>query len=130
SVSAGLTGGSMAAFWRFAFGVVVYRLVSPEAPWPATVRVVGALARSANGACLLLLRRHRGDDINMRSVWLCSRNDMAANAAVMLAAAGVWLSGSGWPDIVVGAGIALLFLKSAATVLAEARHELRNAPAA
>lgn len=129
ALSAMLKGGIMAAFGLFALGEVIYRLVSPEAPLPATVGIVGALALAANGACLLLLRRHRGDDINMRSVWLCSRNDMAANAAVMVAAAGVWLSGSGWPDIVVGAGIALLFLKSAATVLTEARRELRNAPA-
>ncbi|HET7267843.1 MAG TPA: cation transporter [Oleiagrimonas sp.] len=129
ALSAMLKGGIMAVFGLFALGQVIYRLAVPEAPVPATIGIVACLALLANGACLLLLRRRRGDDINMRSVWLCSRNDIIANVAVMAAAVGVWLSDSGWPDVVVGAGIALLFLKSAVTVLSEARRELRSASA-
>ncbi|HEY6367227.1 MAG TPA: cation transporter, partial [Candidatus Binatia bacterium] len=74
----------------------------------------------------LLLFQHRSDDLNMRSTWLCSRNDIIANLSVLLAAAAVKLFNSGWPDIVVGAAIAVLFLKTALTVLREAFEELRR----
>jgi Co/Zn/Cd efflux system component len=66
---------------------------------------------------LALLWRRRADDLNMRSVWLCSRNDVTANAGVLLAALGVAFTGSAWPDIAVGAGIAALFLTSACGVI-------------
>ncbi len=79
---------------------------------------VGFLALSANVTCLLLLRRHRADDINMQSAWICSRNDIIANVAVLGAAVAAGVLESRWPDIVVGAGIAVLFLISASAVLA------------
>jgi Co/Zn/Cd efflux system component len=91
--------------------------------------IVGVIALGANTVCLLLLSRHRADDINMRSAWLCSRNDVMANVSVLIAAAGVALTGSGWPDIVVGIAIALLFATSAIRVIRDARHQLRPAPA-
>jgi Co/Zn/Cd efflux system component len=84
------------------------------------------LALVANGVCFALLWRHRADDINMSSVWLCSRNDLIANSAVILAAVGVWLTHTAWPDIVVGLAIAALFAKSAFTVLAGSAYELRH----
>ena len=87
----------------------------------------GALALVANAFCFFLLWRHRADDINLRSTWLCSRNDLIANAAVLAAAVLVAWSESIWPDIIVGVGIAGLFLRTAASVLRESRTELARA---
>jgi Co/Zn/Cd efflux system component len=91
---------------------------------------IGALALAANLACFLLLWRHRSDDLNMRSTWLCSRNDIIGNAAVLASAAAVARVGSNWPDVLVGAAIAVLFLRSAAQVLGSALGEAtgRGAP--
>jgi Co/Zn/Cd efflux system component len=89
--------------------------------------VIGLLALAANTACFVLLWRHRGEDINMRSVWLCSRNDLFANTAVLLAAVAVWQTASPWPDLIVGAGICALFLHSAWIVAVEARQAQRVA---
>ena len=95
--------------------------VPPEAP---AMAAIGALALVANAYCFSLLWRHRGDDINLRSTWLCSRNDLIANASVLGGAGLVAWSGSLWPDLIVGVGIAALFLRTAASVLRESLHEL------
>lgn len=124
-----LKGGIMAVFGVFVFGQAIYRIVFPYIPVFETIGVVGMLALSANGVCLFLLWRHRTDDINMSSVWLCSRNDIIANVSVLFAAAGVWLTRSGWPDILVGLALAALFLRSALSVLRGAIQELGNSPA-
>jgi Co/Zn/Cd efflux system component len=121
-----LKGGIMAAFGLFVLGQAVYRMLFPHVPVFETIGAIGALALAANGLCLALLWRHRADDINMRSVWLCSRNDIIANVSVLFAALGVWLTGSGWPDVVVGVALAALFLKSALHVLRSAGAELRS----
>jgi Co/Zn/Cd efflux system component len=92
--------------------------------------VVSLLALLGNGACLALLWKHREEDINMSSVWECSRNDIASNVAVFVAAGGVWLTRSGWPDLAVGLLLAILFLRSAFRVLRNAFSELRSAPGA
>jgi Co/Zn/Cd efflux system component len=118
----------MAAFALAAVGQAVYKLVEPGVPAFETIGGIGLLALAANTLCFALLWRHRGDDINMSSVWLCSRNDLIANSAVILAAAGVWFTGSAWPDIVVGLAIAALFARSAVSVLSDARRELAPAP--
>lgn len=104
---------------------VVYRIAVPVVPLYETMGLVSLLALLANGTCLALLWKHRKEDINMSSVWECSRNDIAANIAVFVAAGGVALTHSGWPDILVGLALALLFLKSAAKVLKGAIVELR-----
>ena len=122
-------GSIMAAFGVFVLGQAVYKLYFPQVPVFETIGAIGLLALAANSLCLLLLWRHRSDDINMQSVWLCSRNDIVANVSVLFAAAGVWLTHSGWPDILVGLGIAALFLRSALFVLREAFTELRAARA-
>jgi Co/Zn/Cd efflux system component len=88
--------------------------------------LIGTLVLIGNGICFLLLFRHRCDDLNMRSTWLCSRNDIIANAAVLVAAGAVAMFDAAWPDILVGAAIAALFLKSALTVLSESFSELRS----
>lgn len=100
--------------------------VVPEAEW---MGVVGLIALAANTVCFLLLYRHRSDDLNMRSTWLCSRNDLIANTSVIGAAVAVGLTGTLWPDVAVGLAIAALFLHSAWQVLTEARREWRSAGA-
>lgn len=105
---------------------VAYRIAVPVIPLYGTMGLVSLLALLANGTCLTLLWKHREEDINMSSVWECSRNDIAANIAVFVAAGGVALTHSGWPDILVGLALALLFLKSAAKVLKGAIVELRR----
>ena len=120
-----LKGGIMAAFGLFVFAQAMYKIMVPHLPVFETIGVIGLLALAANSLCLLLLWRHRTDDINMSSVWLCSRNDIIANVSVLCAAIGVWLTSSGWPDILVGLALAALFLRSAVFVLRGAMGELR-----
>lgn len=129
AVAARIKGLIMAAFALAAFGQVVYRLLVPQVPAFEAMGAMGVLALLANGVCFVLLWSHRADDINMSSVWLCSRNDLIANVSVLAAAGGVLLTRSAWPDMVVGIAIALLFSKSAITVLSQSRHELRRAGA-
>jgi Co/Zn/Cd efflux system component len=117
----------MGLFGLFVAGQVVYKLFVPQVPVYEAMGAIGFLALAVNTACFALLWRHRGEDINMRSVWLCSRNDLYANTAVLFAAVAVWQTGSAWPDLLVGAGICALFLHSAWAVAAEARHEMRTA---
>ena len=121
-----LKGIIMVGFGLFVLGQAIYRIVLPQLPAFEAIGMIGMLALAANGICFWLLWRHRADDINMSSVWLCSRNDIIANISVLLAAAGVWLTHSGWPDIVVGLALATLFLRSALHVLRESIRELRS----
>jgi cation diffusion facilitator family transporter len=108
---------------------VAYRIAVPVIPTYETMGLVSLLALLANGTCLGMLWKHREEDINMSSVWECSRNDIASNIAVLMAAAGVWMTHSGWPDILIGALLALLFLKSAVKVLNGAIVELKKSVA-
>jgi len=104
---------------------VVHQTISGIVPGAATMGIIGTLVLLGNGICFLLLFRHRSDDLNMRSTWLCSRNDIIANLSVLIAAIGVKVFDASWPDILVGAAIAALFLRSAFTVLRESFLELR-----
>jgi cation diffusion facilitator family transporter len=115
----------MGLFGTFVFGQLMYKLACPQVPTFETMGVVGVLALVANAACFALLWHHRAEDINMRSVWLCSRNDLIANVSVLLAAGAVWMTLLPWPDIAVGALICAMFLRSAFLVAREARAELR-----
>lgn len=120
-----LKGGIMGAFGLFVFGQAMYKMIFPHVPVFETIGLIGLLALAANSICLALLWRYRADDINMSSVWLCSRNDIIANVSVLCAAVGVWLTSSGWPDILVGLALSALFLRSALFVLRQAKTELR-----
>lgn len=119
-------GGIMAAFGFFVLGQAIYKVIFPQVPVFEAIGAIGLLALAANSICFALLWRHRADDINMSSVWLCSRNDIIANVSVLFAAIGVWFTHSGWPDIVVGLAIAALFLRSALSVLRAAIAERRR----
>lgn len=125
AVSALFKGGIMAAFGVFVLGEALYKVFFPVLPSAGAIGIIGLAALAANSVCLTLLWRHRSDDINMNSVWLCSRNDIIANSSVLVAGAGVWLLDSGWPDIIVGLSIAALFLRSAVHVLSRAISRLK-----
>ncbi len=117
-------GGLIFLGASFVVGQIVWKLVHPVVPSYEVMGVFSLLGLGANGLCLWLLWRHRAEDINMRSVYECSRNDIASNLSVFLAAGGVWLFASGWPDIVVAAGLAVLLLRSSGRVLRGAMREL------
>lgn len=119
--SAVLKGGIMAAFGLFVLGQAIYKVLNPVVPEFELIGLFGLIALAANSVCLMLLWRHRGEDVNMRSVWLCSRNDIIANISVLFAALGVWLTSSQWPDLAVGLGVAALFLRSSFYVFKDAR---------
>lgn len=108
-------------------GQIAYKLAHPSLPVFEAMGMFSLLGLAANGACLYLLWRHREEDINMSSVWECSRNDIASNLAVFVAAVGVWATGSGWPDLFVASCLVLLLLQSAFRVVSAARAELHAA---
>ena len=121
AVSAGVKGAIMLAFGTLVCAEAIAKAWHGAAPAAGIMISVGGLALAANTLCLYLLTRHRGDDVNMRSAWICSRNDLFANAGVVLAGALVVATGSIWPDVIVGGAIALLFIQSAIGVLRDAR---------
>ena len=92
-------GGFMLLFGLGVLGEALYKILHPIMPGVETMGVIGALALVANLVCFFLLYRHRSDNLNMRSTWLCSRNDLIANVGVLVAAAGSYLLTSRWPDI-------------------------------
>jgi cation diffusion facilitator family transporter len=120
-----LKGAVMAVFGVGVLLEVIYKTISGILPSAETMGIIGTLVLLGNGICFLLLYRHRSDDLNMRSTWLCSRNDIIANAGVLIAAFGVYVTQSVWPDVLIGGAIAILFLKSALTVLTESFIEFR-----
>jgi cation diffusion facilitator family transporter len=106
-------------FGIFVLVEALHKITLNEIPIPETMGIIGGIALAANLTCLLLLLKHRDDDVNMRSTWICSRNDIIANTGVISAAFLVNHFSSKWPDIIVGLIIAGVFLKSAFTVLSE-----------
>ena len=122
-------GAFMLAFGLGVLSEGAYKIVHPLMPRVETMGIIGALALSANLLCLFLLYRYRSDNLNMRSTWLCSRNDVMANIGVLGAAGATLLSGSRWPDIAVGLVIAGLFLRSAVQVLVDGTRAFRRASA-
>ena len=128
--AAAMKGTAMLVFGIAVLAEVAYKLYTQRIPDASLMSITAAIALLANSICLLLLTRHRADDLNMRSVWICSRNDLAANIGVLLAAAGVFFTDTVWPDIVVGLLITGLFLCSSLHVLRQATSELRVTAAA
>jgi Co/Zn/Cd efflux system component len=122
-----LKGLVMAAFGIGVLVQVVVKIMAGVVPSAEVMGGIGVLAIVANGTCLALLWRHRTDDINMRSAWICSLNDVGGNAAVLVASAAVALTRSGWPDIIVGLLIAGMFGASAASVIRSVTRRLHAA---
>lgn len=119
----------MGAFGFFVLGRALWSLHAGVPPEPAVMGAVGFVALAVNGGVALMLYRFRTGDANMRSVWICSRNDALGNVAVMLAAAGVLGTGSAWPDLLVAGVMGVLALSGSWSVLKQARVELlSNAP--
>jgi Co/Zn/Cd efflux system component len=122
-----LKGASMGLFGLWVIGASLWHAVHGTLPSAATMGAVGFAALLANAAAFGMLWAYRSGDSNMRSVWLCSRNDVIGNFAVLLAAAGVFGTGTGWPDIIVAAVMGLLASQGAALVIRQASRELRQA---
>ncbi len=100
--------------------------LSGAAPQPELMGIIGALALAANAGVAIMLYRFRTGDANMRSVWICSRNDAIGNIAVMAAALGVFGTGTAWPDLIVAALLALLGISGGIQIVRQARLELRS----
>lgn len=121
-----MKGGIMLVSGVLVAAEVVRRALAPEIPEANLMGIIGAVALAANGYCAFLLFRHKSDDANLRSTWLCSRNDVIANLGVIAASGLVFLTGSKWPDAAVGAVIAGLFLTSAFSVFKDAFGEIKQ----
>jgi Co/Zn/Cd efflux system component len=119
-----IKGLSMGAYGIFVLGKSAWVAWSGGVPEPVTMGAIAALALLANLAVAGLLYAYRDGDSNMRSVWLCSRNDAIGNVAVMFAAWGVFGSGAGWPDLLVAVIMGGLALSAARSVVKQARSEL------
>jgi Co/Zn/Cd efflux system component len=124
-----LKGVSLGALGLWVFGATVYRVFVLGVPDGLVMGGVGMLAFAANAISALLLLRYRDGDANVRSVWLCSRNDAIGNLAVILAAGGVWSTATAWPDLIVAAFMAGLFLWSSIGIIRQALAEHRLAAA-
>src|SRR4051812_25897805 len=118
-------GATMGLFGLWVIGAVVWHAIYGTLPNAFAMGAVGFAALAANAASFGLLWAYRGGDANMRSAWICTRNDVLGNLAVLLAALGVFGTGTGWPDIIVAAIMAALALQGAATVIHQSLAELR-----
>jgi len=119
-------GFSLALMGLFVLGATLYRFWQPGMPREEIMGTIGIMALLANLLSLAILIKHRHGDANVRSVWLCSRNDAIGNLAVLAAAGAVHFSHTPWPDLIVAALMAGLFLNSARQIIAQARHEIHH----
>jgi cation diffusion facilitator family transporter len=122
-----LKGIIITIFGLYVLAEAISKMMSDIVPIAETMGIVGVIALIANSSCLILLLKHRDDDINMKSTWICSRNDIIANTGVLAAALLVSLLNSKWPDVIVGMSIAFVFLKSSFSILRESYGELKDA---
>lgn len=123
-----LKAATMALFGVWVAGTIVWHALHGTLPSAVTMGTVGLTALAANAATFGLLWAYRAGDSNMRSAWICTRNDVVGNLAVLLAAAGVFGTNSGWPDIVVASVMAGLALQGAVQIIRQSAGELRQAP--
>lgn len=121
-----IKGLVMGGFSFFILASVVYRYLYPGLPEASTMGIIGAVALAANLFCAFLIYRYRSDDINMKSVWLCTRNDVLANLGILVAAWGVAFTHSFWPDLVVGTLISILIFRSSLNIIQEASFKLNE----
>ena len=131
STAALAKGISLLLMGLWVAGATVYQIFAASVPEAQVMGIVGFMALLANLASVALLISYKDGDANVRSVWLCSRNDAIGNIAVMIAALGVWGTATGWPDLIVAGIMAALFLSSAFQIirqaLAERAHEATHA---
>jgi Co/Zn/Cd efflux system component len=120
-------GSTMVVFGLWVLGITGWHAWHGTLPQAFTMGTVGFAALAANAASFGLLWSHRGGDANMRSAWICTRNDVLGNVAVLLAALGVFGTGTGWPDVVVATIMASLALQGALVVIRQSRSELQSA---
>ena len=125
AMAALLKGATMGVFGVWVLGVTAWHIWHGTLPEAFTMGAVGTAALLANAASFGLLWAYRGGDSNMRSAWICTRNDVLGNLAVLLAALGVFGTGTGWPDVAVAAIMATLALQGAFVVIDQSRSELR-----
>jgi Co/Zn/Cd efflux system component len=123
-----IKGITMGAFGLWVVGTLLWHAVHGTLPSAFTMGAVGTVALVANAASFGLLWAYRSGDANMRSAWVCTRNDVLGNLAVLAAAVGVFGTGTGWPDILVAAIMAALAIQGAWIVITQSRAELRVAP--
>jgi Co/Zn/Cd efflux system component len=126
AIAALVKGATMGLFGLWVLAITGWHAWHSTLPHAFTMGAVGFTALAANGVSFGMLWRHRGGDANMRSAWICTRNDVLGNLAVLLAALGVFGTGTGWPDVIVAAIMAMLALQGAALVIRHARSELRS----
>ena len=126
--AAAAKGGTLIVFALWVLASTAWHACYGTLPRAEVMGVVGIAALIANGGVALMLYRFRTGDANMRSVWICSRNDAVGNAAVLLAAVGVFGTGTGWPDVIVAAIMGGLGLWGGWQIVTQARGELRSAP--
>jgi Co/Zn/Cd efflux system component len=123
STAALFKGLSLSVMAVWVFGSTVYQTFVLGLPSAEVMGSIGVLALAANLASVLLLMRYKDGDANVRSVWLCSRNDAIGNVIVMFAALGVWGSNTAWPDLAVAGGMAFIFMTSSVQILRQAWAE-------
>jgi Co/Zn/Cd efflux system component len=121
-----LKGASLGLLGLWVLGSTAWHAYTGTLPQAEVMGIVGLLALLANAGVALMLYRFRSGDANMRSVWICSRNDVIGNAAVLLAAAGVFGTGTGWPDIIVATIMAGLGISGGWQIARQAWGELRD----
>ena len=123
SAAALLKGISLLVMGAWVLGSTLYRTFTISAPIPEAMGAIGFLALAVNLFCVFLLAQYKDGDANVRSVWLCSRNDAIGNVAVIIAAIGVWETASKWPDLIVAGIMATLFVTSAIQIIRQAIQE-------
>ena len=122
-----LKGASLGLLAAFILGFAVWRAISGAPPEGSVITGLGLFGFFANAVAALLLVRHRDGDANVRSVWLCTRNDLIESLVVAAAGGLVWITASRWPDLIAGVILALVFLQSAWSIIRQSRDELRAA---
>lgn len=119
-----LKGATLAAFGLYVLAITVWAIWNGKTPQAEVMGIVGIVALIANAGVAIMLYRYRSGDANMRSVWICSRNDAIGNIAVVLAAAGVFGTGTAWPDLIVAGIMAALGISGGTQIIMQARKEL------
>lgn len=120
-------GGLILIAALFVLAQVIAKTMTPVVPVSSAMMIMSVVAFCTNAYVLYLLTRHKNDDINMNSVWHCSRNDLASNSSVLVAGIAVWFTQSAVPDILIGLALSLLLLWSASTVLLRSFRALKTA---